>query len=301
MFAAQKTVIVIQGPTAVGKTAVAIELAQRLGTVIISADSRQCYREMNIGTARPSLEELMAVRHYFIAEYPVTQLLSAADFEAIALNHLERLFTQHDRVVVCGGTGLYIKALCDGLDIMPQVNEQVKTETELAYKERGLDWLQRAVRSEDSLFYHAGEIQNPARLLRALTFIRSTGTSITAYRTKTSQQRPFRIIKIGLELERDLLYQRINTRVDRMMDAGLEAEVRSLYPYRTLKNLQTVGYSELFDYMDGHCTQQEATDKIKQHSRNYAKRQITWFKKDQEIMWFRANEEGIVDRVVGMV
>lgn len=281
-----------------GKTAVAIELACRLGTSIISADSRQCYREMSIGTARPSSEELRRVKHYFIDEFPVTQLLSAADFETLALKYLDEIFATHIAAVVCGGTGLYIKALCEGLDEMPETDPVIVRQITDEYKLRGFEWLQQAVKKEDSEFYGQGEINNPARMLRALTFIRTTGDSIVRYRTGARKQRQFRIIKAGLELPREELYRRINERVDLMMAHGLLTEVEQLYPKRELKNLQTVGYSELFDFLDGKCTLAEAVDKIKQHTRNYAKRQMTWFKKDKEITWFDAREQDVVERIL---
>lgn len=288
----------LAGPTAVGKTSIAISLAQRLGTSIVSADSRQCYQGMRIGTAQPSQEELKAVRHYFIDAFPVTTHISAADYEQLALGYLEEIFYQHDTAVVCGGTGLYIKALCEGLDDMPAIDETIATSLDNEYKARGMDWLQQAVQAEDPLFYTQGETANPARLLRALIFKRSTGESITNYRTGIKKERPFRIIKIGLELPREVLYDRINKRVDTMMEAGLLEEVKALYPQRHLKNLQTVGYSELFDYLDGKRTLTEAVDKIKQHSRNYAKRQMTWFKKDSEMHWLQADDAQVVERIL---
>jgi tRNA dimethylallyltransferase len=284
------TVYIIAGPTAVGKTAAAIELAQRLGTCIVSADSRQCYKEMTIGTAKPSSEELAAVKHYFIDEFPVTAQLTAADYETLALQYLEKIFATHNTAVVCGGTGLYIKALCEGLDDMPETDSNIKNSIEQEYKQNGLVWLQQAVQNEDPEFYATAETDNPARLIRALSFIRSTGHSITKYRTKTKKDRPFNIVKIGLQMPRQQLYSRINERVDLMMANGLLAEVQSLLPYRHLKNLQTVGYAELFDYIDGRNTLPEAIEKIKQHTRNYAKRQITWFGRDEEIKWVNPSE-----------
>ncbi len=293
-------IYVIAGPTAVGKTAVAISLAKQLGTAIISADSRQCYREMTIGTAKPSADELKAVKHYFIDEFPITMQLTAADYETLALKYLDEIFTSHDTAVVCGGTGLYIKALCDGLDEMPETDSDIAMQTEQDYMQYGIEWLQQAVLKEDPEFYRQGEIQNPARMLRALSFIRSTGKSIVLYKTQTKKIRPFQIIKVGLELPRELLYSRINQRVDMMIEHGLLTEAEKLYPYRHLKNLQTVGYTELFDHMDGKYSLAEAVDKIKQHSRNYAKRQMTWFKKDSEINWFRADEAGIVQKMLSL-
>ena len=297
-----KTLLVVAGPTAVGKTAVAIEVAQQLGTYIVSADSRQCYKEMTIGTAKPDREELQAVKHYFIDEFPLTQALSAADYEKLALTYLDEVFATHDIAVLSGGTGLYIKALCEGLDEMPQVNETIVQQTEAEYAAGGIEWLQTTVSKEDPEFYAEAEIHNPARMLRALSFIRTTGQSITHYRTQIKKQRPFRIIKVGLELPRELLYERINMRVDKMIADGLEAEVYNLLPYKQLKNLQTVGYQELFDLKDGvYTSRTEAIDKIKQHTRNYAKRQMTLFKKDKEIHWLRADDKDVAGKIIALL
>ncbi len=301
MAETKKTVLIIAGPTAVGKTAVAIEIARQLGTEIISADSRQCYQEMNIGTARPAPDELSAVKHHFIAEYPVTKELTAADYERTVIELLEQLFRFHDTVVICGGTGLYIKALCDGLDEMPPVNREINDEVEALYNQHGIEWLQATIQAEDPSFHTSGEIHNPARLIRALVFIRSTGKSILLYRTNTKKERPFRTIIAGLELPREVLYDRINQRVELMIGGGLEAEARALYPLKELKNLQTVGYTEFFDFFDGRCTRGEAIDKIKQHTRNYAKRQMTWFKKNKEIHWFDASVTGVANDIIGLL
>lgn len=291
-------VYIIVGPTAVGKTSVAIELAQRLGTSIVSADSRQCYKEMSVGTAKPTKDELQLVRHYFIDAFPISRTLSAADYEALALQYLDEIFVANSNAVVCGGTGLYIKALCEGLDAMPETDTLIANQTEAAYKEHGLEWLQQSIQAEDPEFYKTGEIQNPARMLRALSFIRTTGKSIVHYRTAQKKSRPFEIVKVGLEMPREELYSRINKRVDAMMAHGLVAEVEGLLPHRDNKNLQTVGYTELFDYLLGECTLDEAVDKIKQHTRNYAKRQMTWFKKDKEIKWLNADDPDLVNRIV---
>jgi len=296
----QPTLYIIAGPTAVGKTAIAIALAQRLGTAIISADSRQCYHEMRIGTSMPSFDELNAVRHYFIDEFPITQSLTASDYETLALQYLDEVFCGHTTAVVCGGTGLYIKALCDGLDKMPETDPTIAAQLVTDYKQYGLQWLQDAIKQEDPDFYDIGEIQNPNRLLRALSFIRTTGSSITRFRTQTIKQRNFNIVKIGLELPRQQLYSRINARVDKMMEQGLLEEVKCLLPYRELKNLQTVGYTELFDYLDGKYTLAEAIDKIKQHTRNYAKRQLTWFRKDTGIYWFNADDKDVVEQILAI-
>jgi tRNA dimethylallyltransferase len=227
-------------------------------------------------------------------------LITAADYETLALQYLDEILKTHNTAVVCGGTGLYIKALCEGLDEMPETDEAIAKQTETGYKQNGIAWLQHAVEKEDPEFYKSGETKNPARMLRALSFIRTTGTSITHYRTQTKKERPFQIIKIGLELPREELYARINARVDMMMAEGLLAEVEKLLPYRDNKNLQTVGYAELFDYIDGTITLRQATDKIKQHTRNYAKRQMTWFKKDKEVHWFKADDKQVIEKILAL-
>lgn len=294
------TVYIIAGPTAVGKTAIAIQLAKQLGTSIISADSRQCYREMSIGTAKPSAEELAAVQHYFIDTHSVTEHLTTADFEKLSLQYLDDIFKTTNTAVVCGGTGLYIKTLCQGIDDMPDVDKAIEQEVKDIYAQQGISWLQEAIKNEDPAFYQSGEIQNPVRMLRALAFVRSTGESITAYKTGQRKERPFNIVKVALELPREVLYDRINKRVDMMMKQGLLEEATALYPQRHLKNLQTVGYTELFDYMDGKCDLQTAIDKIKQHSRNYAKRQLTWFRKDKEFRWLQADSADVITEIINI-
>jgi tRNA dimethylallyltransferase len=280
-----KTLIVIAGPTASGKTALAIELAKRLHSSIISADSRQCYQGMAIGSAQPTPEEQAAVKHYFVNQFPVTEIQTAASFERLALRWLEEIFAAQDTAIVCGGTGLYIRALCEGLDEMPEVDPAVAQEVDAGYKAHGLSWLQESLRKEDRGFAEGPEWQNPARLIRALSFKRSTGKSIMEFRSGQKKERPFRIIKYALELPREVLYARINERTQRMMEAGLLEEARALLPYRHLPPLQTVGYAELFEYFDGKCSLEQAVEKIAQHTRNYAKRQITWFKKDPDFRW----------------
>ena len=291
-------VYVICGPTAVGKTAIAIALAKHLRTSIVSADSRQCYTEMSIGTAKPSPKELAEVKHYFINEFPVTESLSAADYEKLALGYLDEIFKTSGTAVVCGGTGLYLKALCEGLYEMPEADEEMSAEIIEQYKLGGMEWLREAVENEDPAFYESSESENPARLIRALIFKRSTGESILEYRTGEKKPRHFQIVKIGIELPREILYERINKRVDIMMEQGLLDEAKSLYPHKHLKNLQTVGYVELFDYLDGKYSLQEAIAKIKQHTRNYAKRQLTWFRKDQEVKWLNAGDKDIISKIL---
>lgn len=289
--------LLVAGPTGIGKTRLAIALAKHFGTEIISADSRQCYRGMGIGTAQPNAAERAMVPHHFVDCFEPEQNITAADFEHYALEKLQTLFRKHPLVVVCGGTGLYIQALCSGLDEMPGVPAEIVNEAEQLYHSHGISHLQEALRREDPAF-ETHEWHNAARLIRALSFIRANGESITRYRSGKKKERPFRTLKIGLDMPRERLYERINQRVDEMMNAGLEDEVRSLIPLQSLKNLHTVGYSELFDYFNGICNRATAIDKIKQHSRNYAKRQLTWFRRDPEFIWFDAGSEDLIQEAI---
>lgn len=282
---ANKRVIIIGGPTAAGKTAVAIRLAQKLGAEIISADSRQCYRELDIGVARPSPEELSAVPHHFIAEFSIHQKLTAADFEQYALQKTETLFRSSDDVVMVGGTGLYLKAFCEGLDAIPEVPQELHDGLIAEYEEKGLDWLQQEIAIADPEFYRTGEIKNPHRLLRALEVVRSTGQSILSFRRNQKAVRPFVIEKYAIDLPKEDLHRNIHARVDVMIGQGLEEEVRGLIPYQHLNALQTVGYKEFFDHFNGELTRTEAIEAIKKNTRHYAKRQITWFKKDSGYQW----------------
>lgn len=281
-----KTVYIICGPTAVGKTAFAIALAEHLQTEIISADSRQCFRELGIAVAKPDASELMKIQHYFINSHSIDEELNVGKFEAYALSKVEALFNTHDAVVMVGGTGLYIKAFCDGIDDMPTIENSIREAIANEYAAKGLGWLQTEVAQSDPIFWASAEQENPQRLMRALEMIRATGISITTFRKSEKKQRPFRILKIGLELPRELLNQRINQRVDQMVEAGLIAEAKTLFAHRKNNALQTVGYQELFDHFDGKMELNQAIDLIKQHTRQYAKRQMTWFKKDKDICWF---------------
>jgi tRNA dimethylallyltransferase len=285
-----KKIIVITGPTASGKTSLAIDLAKHFNTKIISADSRQCYRELNIGVAKPNKQELEQVHHYFISSHSIFDALNVADYEQLALSYLQEIFANNDTAVVVGGTGLYIDALCNGIDDMPAIDKNIEQEVNQTYQENGITWLQNCIKTEDELFFANGEIQNPARLIRALIFVRSTGKSILAYRKKEKKIRNFTIEKYAIEMPREILYERINTRVDVMMQDGLLVEAESLLSYQHLKNLATVGYRELFDYINGKTSLDIAIELIKQNSRRYAKRQITWCKRDEEMIWMPAKQ-----------
>jgi tRNA dimethylallyltransferase len=289
-----KTVIIIAGPTAVGKTAIAIQLAQYFNTEIISADSRQFFKELNIAVARPSPAELSVVRHHFIASHSIQENITAADFEEFALQKTKELFKRHDTLILVGGTGLYIKAFSEGLDAIPSVEPEIRESIRKDYEAKGLSWLQEQIKQKDQEFYKQGEIQNPQRMMRALEVLESTGQSILSFRSNRKAERDFNIIKIGLELPKAKLNENINDRVDQMMKAGLLEEAREVLPYRSLNALQTVGYKELFHHFDGKISLQEAVEQIKLNTRQYAKRQMTWFKKDKAIIWF---PPGAIDEI----
>jgi tRNA dimethylallyltransferase len=286
----KKTVVIITGPTAVGKTSVAIEAARHFQTEIISADSRQCYKELNIGVARPGNEELNKVKHHFIATHSIHEEVNAAGFEQFALKKTTELFQKYDVVIMAGGTGLYIKAFCEGLDEMPAIDPAIRKKITDSYKEKGLAWLQNEIQQKDPEFYKTGEIQNPHRMMRALEIVESTGDSILSFRKNKKVKRDFNVIKIGLELPKEELHRNINTRVDKMMETGLLDEVKNLLPYKNLNALQTVGYAELYYYSDNKISLSGAVDLIKKNTRQYAKRQVTWFKKESEMNWFAPGE-----------
>ena len=273
-----KKIIVIAGPTASGKTDLAIQLAQYFNTEILSADSRQCYQELGVAVAKPNEAQLQSVKHHFINSHSIYDEVSAGEYERFGLAVLDEIFTKNDTAILVGGTGLYIKAICEGIDEMPAIDETIKKEVEADYQKNGLSWLQNEVKNTDPDFYAVGEIENPMRLMRALTFKLSTQKSILAYRNSTIKKRPFEIEKYVIDIEKAALYKNINDRVEHMLTQGLVTEAEALYPKKHLKNLQTVGYTELFSYFDGNCDLPFAIDKIKQHTRNYAKRQVTWFK-----------------------
>jgi tRNA dimethylallyltransferase len=286
--------IVVAGPTAVGKTAVAIKLAKHFNTSIISADSRQCFNELNIGVAKPTSAELEEVTHYFINSHSVHDVVTTATFEAYSLNAATTIFNNNPIAILVGGTGLYIKAFCEGLDAMPDVPEQTRKHIQQQYLEKGIVWLQQMIKDTDPSYYASGEIHNPQRLMRALEIQLTTGQSIRQLQRGTAQQRPFRIVKLALELPREELYQRINHRADVMIEDGLLEEVRSLLPFQNFNALQTVGYKELFDYLNGNCSLETAVTEIKKNTRHYAKRQLTWFKRDEGIKWFNPYEMGYI-------
>lgn len=279
--------IVIEGPTASGKTSLAVALAKALNTVVLSADSRQFYQELSIGTAKPSQEEMDGVPHYFIDSHPISSPVSAAQFEAEALNLIEGELASHQKIILVGGSGLFIDALCVGLDPIPtDAATQAVLRKEL--EENGLEPLLEELKEKDPEFYQQVDKQNPMRILRALEVIRLTDIPFTTWRKNELPKRPFEVIRFVINHPREVLYDRINLRVDLMIETGLIEEVKSVSQYRNLTALQTVGYKEVFDYLDGTIDLPTCIEKIKQHTRNYAKRQLTWFKRHPEAVWLDA-------------
>ena len=290
-----KTLIVIAGPTASGKTAFAIKLAKALHTVILSADSRQFYKEMSIGTAAPTEEELSQVKHYFVHHISIEDKYDVADYERDVLQLLDELFKTHDAVIMTGGSGLFIDAVCNGIDAMPDVEPEIREKVQKLYDEGGLKTLQNEVQRLDPEYFALVDQQNPRRLQRALEVCYQTGQPFSSFRSGTNVQRDFEIKKYALLWDRQTLIERIDRRVDMMMEQGLLDEAKALYPKRHLNALNTVGYKEFFSYFDGQCTLAEAVEQIKIHTRQYAKRQMTWLRKDKSYQWTTTEE---VDKVL---
>ena len=285
------TLLVIVGPTAVGKTDIALRLARQWGTAIVSADSRQCFREMNIGVAKPTAGELAEVPHHFINSHSITDAVDAAVYEQFALDALTNIFTKHDKAVVVGGTGLYINALCYGVDDMPQIPPLIRQAIRTGFEADGLAYVHAQLALYDpQLLATTHERQNPHRMMRALEFAMATGQSIRHFQKGKPAERPFNIITVGLELPKETLISRIDARADEMMAAGLYEEVQQLFPYKHLNALQTVGYREFFEHFSGRCSLDAAVEFIKRNTRHYAKRQLTWFKKDENVNWFSADD-----------
>lgn len=287
--------IVVAGPTAVGKTATCIDLAKQLRTVVLSADSRQFYREMHIGTAKPTKAEMEGVPHYFIDNLSVKDYYSVGDYEREVLSLLPKLFEQHSAVILTGGSGLFIKAVCEGIDDMPALKEGVRERLMEEFAQKGLPPLLQELGLKDPSYYNTVDHANHARIIRALEVIRSSGKPFSTFRHRQVKERPFEIVKIGLNRERNALYDRINQRVELMMDAGLLKEVEALKEYQSVNSLQTVGYKELFAYLDAEISLEEAVDLIKRNTRRYAKKQLTWFNKNSNFHWFHPSDKaGIV-------
>ena len=286
-----KTLVVLLGPTGVGKTASSFALAERLGSPILSADSRQLYAEIPIGTAAPTKEEQERVKHYFIGTHGLTDYYSAAQYEIDVLKLTEELFRTHDTLLLTGGSMMYIDAVCKGIDDIPTVDDVTRRTLLERYDAEGLEPLVNELRLLDPEYYRIVDLKNPKRVIHALEICYMTGKTYTSFRTRTTKERPFRIIKIGLRREREELYDRINRRVDQMVADGLVEEAHRVYPYRHLNSLNTVGYKELFGHFDGTCTLEFAIEKIKQNSRIYSRKQMTWFRRDEDIHWFHPDEQ----------
>lgn len=286
-----KTLVVLLGPTGVGKTALSLALAERLGSPILSADSRQLYSEIPIGTAAPTKEEQQRVKHYFIGTHQLTDYYSAAQYEMDVMNLTEELFKTHETLLLTGGSMMYIDAVCKGIDDIPTVDDITRRTLLNRYETEGLEPLVCELRLLDPEYYNIVDLKNPKRVIHALEICYMTGRTYTSFRTQTTKVRPFRIIKIGLQRDREDLYERINCRVDQMVKDGLVAEARRVYPYRHLNSLNTVGYKELFAHFDGACTLEFAIEKIKQNSRIYSRKQTTWYRRDKDIHWFHPDDE----------
>ncbi|MES2064284.1 MAG: tRNA (adenosine(37)-N6)-dimethylallyltransferase MiaA [Bacteroidota bacterium] len=296
-----KTLIVIAGPTASGKTAAAIQLAQHYNTVIVSADSRQFFREMSIGTAKPTEEELAAAPHYFINSHSITESFSVGDFERQCMQLLDEMFKKNDVVILVGGSGLYIKAITEGFDELPTADPNIRDHLNTELAANGIAPLQERLKQIDPTYYAEVDINNPQRVIRALEVHEATGNPISSYRKSTINKRPFNIIRFGLDMPREKLYDRINQRVDIMVKDGLVEEVAALTPYRNYNALNTVGYSELFNYFDGKTDVDTAIAAIKQNTRRFAKRQLTWFRKDKDIIWMDAGDENLVTNMLSVI
>lgn len=285
------TLIVLIGPTGVGKTELSLRLAEHFHTSIVSADSRQLYADLKIGTAAPTSEQLNRVPHYLVGTLKLTDYYSAARYEEEALATLDYLFRQHDTVILTGGSMMYIDAICKGIDDIPTVDTETRELMLQRYETEGLEKLCAELKLLDPEYYRIVDLKNPKRVIHALEICYMTGKTYTSFRTQQKKQRPFRIIKVGLTRDRAELYDRINRRVDIMIEEGLLEEARSVYPYRTLNSLNTVGYKEMFNYLDGTWELPFAIEKIKQNSRIYSRKQMTWFKRDEEIQWFHPEQE----------
>ena len=293
-----KTLIVIVGPTGVGKTALCLDLAQRLDTVIINADSRQIYEEIPIGTAAPTKDELDRVKHFFVGNLHIGDYYHAAMFENDVLKLLDKLFTEKNAVIMSGGSMMYVDAVCNGIDDIPNVNGHVRKQVKEDYEKYGLTAMCRLLERLDPEYYTIVDKNNPKRVIHAVEICISTGKTYTSFRTSTRKKRPFNIIKIGLIRERDELYRRIDMRVDKMVEAGLIDEARRMYPHKGLNALNTVGYKELFNHFDGLYSLNEAVFRIKCDTHKYCRKQLTWFKRDKDIRWFSPdNVEEIINYV----
>jgi tRNA dimethylallyltransferase len=286
-----KTLIVVAGPTAIGKTAIAIELAKKLDTEIISCDSRQIYKELCIGVARPSFEELSTIKHHFIASQSISDYYNASMFELAVLDLLDELFKEHEVVVMSGGSGLYIDAVCKGIDDLPAIDTEIRRKILERFATEGIEPLRKELILVDPKYCKSADLANPKRIFKALEIFYMTGKPYSFFLTRSVKERSFKILKIALNRERKELYNNIDHRVDIMIQAGFENEAKGLYVFKHLNSLNTVGYKEIFDYLDGIYPRNEAINFIKQNTRRYAKRQITWFKRNNDYSWFHPDEK----------
>ena len=294
-----KTLIVITGPTAVGKTQLCLDIARHFDIPIINADSRQIFKELSIGTAKPSAEELQQVRHYFVGTLSLQDYYSASLFESQVMTLLGTLFQQSDYALMAGGSMMYIDAVCDGIDDIPTIDDETRATMKRRLAEEGLPRLCEELQRLDPEYYEIVDRQNPKRVVHALEICTMTGRTYTSFRKRDKKERPFRIVKIGLNREREELYQRINARVDKMMQQGLLKEAEQVYPLRHLNALNTVGYKELFEYFNGRWSLEEAVERIKGNTRRYARKQLTWYKKDPQIRWFHPDQKKeIIDYII---
>lgn len=297
-----KYLIVIVGPTAVGKTALSIQLAHHFDTEILSADSRQIFKELTIGTAKPSDEEMEGIKHHFINSHSIQEDYNAGKFEGDALNCLKEIFAKKDVAMVVGGSGLYIKALCEGMDELPEGKPEIREELNKRFAEEGLSGLLADLKVKDPGYYEIVDKANPQRIIRALEVIESSGKAFSSQRSKNKKERSFQIVKIGLEMDREILYNRIDLRMEKMLEEGLFEEAKEVYEFKDYNALKTVGYEEIFEFLEGKYDWEEMVRLLKRNSRRYAKRQLTWFKKDKDIRWFQANEyEGIKEFIAGEI
>lgn len=297
------TLLVLLGPTGVGKTELSLQVAERLKCPILSSDSRQIYKQMTIATAAPTDEQLKRVPHYFVGILEPEDYYSASQFEDDAVSLIENLLKTHPVVITTGGSMMYIDAVCKGIDEIPTIDKKLRKEVYELYKKEGLDAIRARLKILDPVFYNEVDLKNPKRVIHALEVCLMAGRPYSSLRTNSKKERSFNIVKVGFARNREELYNRINQRVDKMIEDGLIEEARKLYPKRRLNSLNTVGYKELFEYFDGNCSLDFAIDKIKQHSRNYARKQLTWFNKDKEINWINLsdNKTGVVEKIVSLI
>ncbi|WP_346855003.1 tRNA (adenosine(37)-N6)-dimethylallyltransferase MiaA [uncultured Draconibacterium sp.] len=293
-----KTLVVLTGPTGIGKTSVGIKIAQHFNTEIISSDSRQIFKELRIGTAVPEDEELNAVKHHFIQTHSINENYNASRYETEALQLIDTLFQKKDLLLMVGGSMLYIDAICKGIDTMPDADPEIRASLKKQAEDFGLESLRRQLKTLDPEYYKTVDLKNPNRIIHALEISIQTGKPYSSFRSNQNKERPFSILKIALNCDREILHKRINLRVDKMMEAGLEAEARNVYPQKEQNSLNTVGYRELFAWFDGEITREKAVELIKRNSRRYARKQITWFRKDEKVTWFEPGEGDEIIRFI---